>query len=66
MRDFKDRVAVITGGGSGIGLALGKLLSRAGAHVVIADRMPDRIEIATKVVRETATGGVLGVLLELS
>jgi NAD(P)-dependent dehydrogenase (short-subunit alcohol dehydrogenase family) len=33
-----DRVAIVTGGGSGIGAACAKLLSRAGAHVVIADR----------------------------
>jgi len=33
-----DRVAIVTGGGSGIGAACAKSLLRAGAHVVIADR----------------------------
>ena len=37
MDDFRDRVAVITGGASGIGRAIGLALGDAGAHVVVAD-----------------------------
>ncbi|MYI82299.1 MAG: SDR family NAD(P)-dependent oxidoreductase [Chloroflexi bacterium] len=37
MDDFRDRVAVITGGASGIGRAIGLALADAGAHVVVAD-----------------------------
>jgi NAD(P)-dependent dehydrogenase (short-subunit alcohol dehydrogenase family) len=37
MDEFKDRVAVITGGASGIGLATAKGLAREGMKVVLAD-----------------------------
>ncbi|MCH2172781.1 SDR family NAD(P)-dependent oxidoreductase [Myxococcota bacterium] len=37
MRDFTDRVAVITGGASGVGRALAAALVAQGARVVIAD-----------------------------
>ena len=37
MRDFNDRVAAITGAGSGIGRALANELARRGAHVALSD-----------------------------
>lgn len=37
MRRFEDRTAVITGGGSGIGLATARRLASEGARIVVAD-----------------------------
>ena len=37
MKDFKNRVAVITGGASGVGFALGKALAKRNAKVILAD-----------------------------
>ena len=43
---LKDKVAVITGGSVGIGLAVAKGLAAEGAHVVIAARSAERLEAA--------------------
>ena len=40
---FSDRVALITGGSSGIGLETGRLLSQEGAHVWLLARQRDRL-----------------------
>jgi NAD(P)-dependent dehydrogenase (short-subunit alcohol dehydrogenase family) len=44
--DLKGRVAAVTGGGQGIGLACAEALGEAGARVVVLDLLPDRIEAA--------------------
>ena len=46
MDDFEGRVAVITGGASGIGLATAKALAREGMKIVVADIQQDAIDRA--------------------
>ena len=41
---LKDKVAVVTGGGSGIGLAVSRAFLKEGARVMIGSRDPDRYE----------------------
>jgi NAD(P)-dependent dehydrogenase (short-subunit alcohol dehydrogenase family) len=49
--DLKGRVAAVTGGGQGIGLACGHALGEAGARVVVLDLMPERVEAAVAELR---------------
>lgn len=46
MTDFKDKVAFITGGGSGAGFGQAQIFSEAGCKVVIADIRQDHLDQA--------------------
>lgn len=52
---FEGRVAIVTGGSDGIGLATSHLLSGRGAHVAIIARRPDKLAAALKAIE--ASGG---------
>ena len=51
MQDFDNKVAVITGGASGIGFATANKLGARGANLLLADIEPDALEEAAGVLR---------------
>jgi NAD(P)-dependent dehydrogenase (short-subunit alcohol dehydrogenase family) len=54
MREFNGRTAFVTGGASGIGLALGQAFARAGMKVMLADVETDALEQAVAGLRDVA------------
>jgi NAD(P)-dependent dehydrogenase (short-subunit alcohol dehydrogenase family) len=56
MKEFEGKVALVTGGGSGIGCATALAFAREGVKVVIADRNVQRGEEAISMIRDA--GGI--------
>lgn len=56
MGKLEGKVAVITGGSSGIGLATAELFAAEGAHVFITGRRQSELEAAVKQIGTNATG----------
>jgi NAD(P)-dependent dehydrogenase (short-subunit alcohol dehydrogenase family) len=52
IRTYSGAVAVITGGASGIGQALGEELARRGAEVILADLQAGRVEEVAAAIRQ--------------
>ncbi len=65
MKDFKDKVAVITGGASGVGFAIGERLGRAGARLVLADIEKGALDQAVADLRERKID-VIGQITDVS
>src|SRR5947199_4431207 len=52
MREFKGKTAFVTGGASGIGLALGRAFAQAGMKVMLADIEPKELDSALRELHE--------------
>ncbi len=65
MHEFDGRVAVVTGGASGIGFALGRRFAREGMKVVLADIEAQALDDAVAQLR-AAGGEVHGVVTDVS
>jgi len=64
---LENKVALVAGGSSGIGLAVATELAREGAQVAIAGRDPDRLQAAVRGLQEVARGGrITGASLDLT
>lgn len=60
--NLSGKRALITGGSSGLGAHFALVLAQAGAHVIVAARRPDRLEL---VLRNIRTAGGSAEMLEL-
>lgn len=62
---LKDRVAIVTGAGSGIGEAGAAIMAREGAHVVLVDKDAGRAEQAAHRIRQ-AGGSVEALVVDVT
>lgn len=59
--DFTGRVAIVTGGGTGIGYSTALQLARLGASVVVASRTVSELEASAARIREESGGRCLAI-----
>lgn len=64
--DLQEKVAIVTGGGTGIGKAIAKLLAVAGAHVVVNYSRSEADALATAQELETNTVQALPIKADVS
>ncbi len=62
--NLNGRIAVVTGGSSGIGQAIGGFLAQAGAQVILVARRPDRLDAAVAAIR-SGGGDAAAVVVDL-
>jgi len=65
MHNLDGRVAIVTGGGQGIGFGVASCLARAGARVLIADAVQDRIARAVAEIGQSG-GQALGANVDVT
>lgn len=64
--DLSGRSAIITGGASGIGLAIAKALAEHGAKVAVGSRTADKVQAAVEELSLIHPQGALGVALDVT
>lgn len=64
--DLTGRVAIITGGNGGLGLAMARGLAKAGAHVAILARNADKNAAAVEELSVLGAGGVLALACDVA
>ncbi|MEC7985813.1 MAG: SDR family oxidoreductase [Myxococcota bacterium] len=62
---LEDRVAIVTGGGSGIGASISYLFSQLGARVIIASRKEERIQKAAAGLSALTQNEVQGLVCDI-
>ena len=63
---LNDKVALITGGSRGLGLAMAKTFAKAGADLAIAARRPDLLESAKAEIDAAGAGRVMAVSCDVT
>lgn len=63
--DLKGKTALVTGGGTGIGYGLSRILAEAGARVMVASRNGERLRASVERLREETGGDVSFVTVDL-